>query len=192
ERLRIDPEESCGAEMSHYLRCSVAGLFTNVALRQPSTREGKEAAVATVLSSVAERRRSTLRRHYGQGTRLRSASCSRSCRRLAETEATKNPELLLDDATEASVGDNAGEKEAAYMEIFMLHSACEREELLSVRHVERPLVISLTRTIASIDKCDAYHKYRVLKADMPRLRRPLGFPEWVTLANGSVFTGEEA
>ncbi|CAN0159342.1 unnamed protein product [Pylaiella littoralis] len=40
ERLRIDPEESCGAEMSQYLRCLVAGLFTNVALRQPSTREG--------------------------------------------------------------------------------------------------------------------------------------------------------
>ncbi|CAN0232575.1 unnamed protein product, partial [Hapterophycus canaliculatus] len=40
ERLRIDPEESCGAEMSQYLRCLVAGLFTNVALRQPSTSGG--------------------------------------------------------------------------------------------------------------------------------------------------------
>eukprot|EP00903_Cladosiphon_okamuranus_P014779 g13692.t2 len=40
ERLRIDPEESCEAEMSQYLRCLVAGLFTNVALRQPSTSGG--------------------------------------------------------------------------------------------------------------------------------------------------------
>ncbi|CAM9241012.1 unnamed protein product [Ectocarpus sp. 4 AP-2014] len=40
ERLRIDPEESCGAETSQYLRCLVAGLFTNVALRQPSTSGG--------------------------------------------------------------------------------------------------------------------------------------------------------
>eukprot|EP00752_Nemacystus_decipiens_P012278 g10884.t1 len=40
ERLKIDPEESCGAEMSQYLRCLVSGLFTNVALRQPSTSGG--------------------------------------------------------------------------------------------------------------------------------------------------------
>lgn len=33
-------QESCGAEMSQYLRCLVAGLFTNVAQRQPSASGG--------------------------------------------------------------------------------------------------------------------------------------------------------
>ncbi|CAM9865564.1 unnamed protein product, partial [Laminaria digitata] len=40
ERWRIDPEESCGAETSQYLRCLVAGLFSNVAMRQAATSGG--------------------------------------------------------------------------------------------------------------------------------------------------------
>lgn len=35
-----DVQESCGTETSQYLRCLVAGLFTNVALRQPSATAG--------------------------------------------------------------------------------------------------------------------------------------------------------
>ncbi|CAN0022891.1 unnamed protein product [Ascophyllum nodosum] len=53
ERLRIDPEESCGAEMSRYLRCLVAGLFTNVATRQPAaaTAGGGRACYRTVVGN---------------------------------------------------------------------------------------------------------------------------------------------
>ncbi|CAN0025260.1 unnamed protein product, partial [Ectocarpus fasciculatus] len=57
ERLRIDPEESCGAETSQYLRCLVAGLFTNVALRQPSTSTsggGSRGCYRTVLGGSRE------------------------------------------------------------------------------------------------------------------------------------------
>lgn len=34
------PQESCGPERVQYLRCLVAGLFTNIAMRQPSASRG--------------------------------------------------------------------------------------------------------------------------------------------------------
>ena len=46
-------QESCGAEMSRYLRCLVAGLFTNVATRQPAaaTAGGGRACYRTVVGN---------------------------------------------------------------------------------------------------------------------------------------------
>ena len=51
----------------------------------------------------------------------------------------------------------------------MLHSVWQREELLRVRPVDRaPVMIRLSRTVtsSSVDDCDAYHNFRVLKEDM--------------------------
>ena len=51
------------------------------------------------------------------------------------------------------------------MELGMLHSVWQREELLRVRSVNRAPVIRLSRAIASVDDCDAYHDFRVLKEE---------------------------
>ena len=51
------------------------------------------------------------------------------------------------------------------MELGMLHSVWQREELLRVCPVDRAPAIRLSRTIASVDDCDAYHNFIVLKED---------------------------
>lgn len=89
-------------------------------------------------------------------------------------------------------GGGEGSGDADVMEFGMLHAMCAREELLAPRHVDRAPVLRLARSIASIDDCDAYHNFRCLKADMPRLMAALGFPAVVRVENGSTFNGEEA
>jgi len=89
-------------------------------------------------------------------------------------------------------GSDRARGEADFMEFGMLQSALAREELLAPRHVDRAPLFRLVRTIESVDDCDAYHNFRTLKADMPRLMAALGFPAEARLENGSVFSGEEA
>ncbi|CAB1100437.1 unnamed protein product [Ectocarpus sp. CCAP 1310/34] len=52
---------------------------------------------------------------------------------------------------------SAAQAEAEVMELEMLQAAWEPEELLRVRPVDRAPVMHLSRTIDSVDDCDAYH-----------------------------------
>ncbi|CAB1096548.1 unnamed protein product [Ectocarpus sp. CCAP 1310/34] len=52
---------------------------------------------------------------------------------------------------------SAAQVEAEVTGLGMLQAAWEREELLCVRPVDRAPVIRLSRTIDSVDDCDAYH-----------------------------------
>ncbi|CAB1116609.1 unnamed protein product [Ectocarpus sp. CCAP 1310/34] len=63
-----------------------------------------------------------------------------------------------DDGDAASGIDlrSAAQEEAEVTELGMLQAAWEREELLRVP-VDRAPVMRLSRTIDSVDDCDAYH-----------------------------------
>ena len=94
--------------------------------------------------------------------------CS-ACRRHDTHHAVFQPQhpfyMLLSDTREGGVVPRS----TAKVELRMLHSVWQqREELLrSTRPVDRAPGIRLSRTIASsVDDCDAYHNFRVLKEDM--------------------------
>ncbi|CAB1101819.1 unnamed protein product [Ectocarpus sp. CCAP 1310/34] len=65
-----------------------------------------------------------------------------------------------DDGDAASGIDlrSAAQAEAEVTGLGMLQAAWEREELLRVRPVDRAPVMRLSRTIDSVDDCDAYHQ----------------------------------
>ncbi|CAB1096514.1 unnamed protein product [Ectocarpus sp. CCAP 1310/34] len=109
------------------------------------------------------------------------------------SEAVKHPEMLLEYGEEgAADGESEAENEARFIDFEMLYAMMEREELLRPRQVHRAPVDHVTRIIDSVDDCDAYHNYRTLKKDMPRLMEAFGFPNLIGLENGCVFRGEEA
>ena len=78
--------------------------------------------------------------------------------------------MLLSDTREGGVVPRSTEEmEAEVMGLGLLHSVWQRKELLRVRPVDHAPVIRLSRIIASVDDCDAYHNFRVLKEDMAYL-----------------------
>lgn len=69
----------------------------------------------------------------------------------------------------------------------------QRSSLLRERRISRPPVPDVR---ASTDRIEeegrAWHDSRFRKRDMRRLYMTLGFPDLITLPNGSVLRGEEA
>ena len=75
--------------------------------------------------------------------------------------------LLCDTREGGTVPRSTAEMEAEVVELGMLHSVCQREELLRVRPVDCAPVIrlsSITIASSSVDDCGAYHNFRVLKS----------------------------
>ena len=92
--------------------------------------------------------------------------------------------MFLGDTREGGVVPRStAEMEVEVMELRMLHTVWQREELLRVRLVDRAPGIRLSRTTAPVDDCDAYRNFRVLKEDMACLEdikgpcRPITFTE---------------